>query len=177
MIAECASFGLMAHPKKRTASSRPSKPILIAGLVALALAAGVVTVACTKKDDESRPSAIPASPGLPPGTPAPPPPSPPAPMPPAAAPPAEPPPPPAAEAPLDPKATIEGTVTLPAARRADVAPTDTIFLVARRIPDNPTARGTLVAVKKLSAASFPIKFTVSAHDMMVPTGGFDGEVS
>ena len=50
-------------------------------------------------------------------------------------------------------------------------------LVARRIADNPQARGTLVAVKRLSAASFPIPFTLSARDMMVPTGAFDGVVS
>jgi hypothetical protein len=83
---------------------------------------------------------------------------------------------PAADEPVDPKASIAGTVVLPAARRSDVSPSDTIFLVARRVPDNPQARGTLVAVKKLSAASFPIKFTLSKRDMMVPTGGFDGEV-
>jgi hypothetical protein len=78
---------------------------------------------------------------------------------------------------VDPKTSISGTVILPAALRADVAPNDVIFLVARRIADNPQARGTLVAVKKLSAASFPVKFTLSARDMMVPTGAFDGEVS
>ena len=65
----------------------------------------------------------------------------------------------------------------PRPRQGDVAPTDTIFLVARRIADNPSARGTLVAVKRLSAASFPIHFTLSARDMMIPTGAFDGEVS
>ena len=80
-------------------------------------------------------------------------------------------------APVDPKAAISGTIELPAAQRAHVAPADVVFLVARRIADNPQARGTLVAVKRLSAASFPIQFTLSARDMMVPTGAFDGEVS
>jgi len=42
-------------------------------------------------------------------------------------------------------------------------------------PTTTHARGTLVAVKRLSAASFPISFTLSARDMMIPTGAFDGE--
>jgi hypothetical protein len=81
------------------------------------------------------------------------------------------------EAPVDPKAAISGTVELAPARKGDVSSSDVVFLVARRIADNPEARGTLVAVKRLSAASFPIPFTLSARDMMVPTGSFDGAVS
>ena len=137
-------------------------------------ALGILTLAsCEKKDDANKPSGIPpmaanSAAAAPLPTP------PPAPQaPPAAAPEAPPPP----EAPVDPKAAISGTIVLAPARKGDVAPTDTIFLVARRIADNPSARGTLVAVKRLSAASFPIPFTLSARDMMIPTGAFDGEVS
>jgi hypothetical protein len=56
-----------------------------------------------------------------------------------------------------------------------VAATDTIFIVARRVPDNPAARGSLVAVKKVSAEKLPLEFELSAADM--PFGGsFDGEL-
>ncbi len=138
---------------------------VIAGLGALAL------ISCEKKDDANKPSGIPAmaeNANAPAPVLAPLPTPPPAP---------QSPPPAAPEAPVDPKAAISGTIVLAPSRKGDVAPTDTIFLVARRIADNPTARGTLVAVKRLSAASFPIPFTLSAHDMMIPTGAFDGEVS
>ncbi len=130
---------------------------------------------CEKKDDANKPSGIPpmAAASSPAAAPLPTPPPAPQSPPPAAAgePPAAP------EAPVDPKAAISGTIVLAPARKGDVAPTDTIFLVARRIADNPSARGTLVAVKRMSAASFPIPFTLSARDMMIPTGAFDGEVS
>jgi len=82
----------------------------------------------------------------------------------------------AAEKPADPNATITGQVVVPPAMRAHVATTDTIFIVARRIPDNPTARGTLVAVKKVSAAKFPVDFELSAADMPFQNGAFDGDL-
>jgi cytochrome c-type biogenesis protein CcmH len=138
-------------------------------IVSTSLAAG----ACTKRDTEG-PSGVPPLAAAPsPAAPATPPPAPPAP------PAGEPAPqaPPAEAAPADPKAAISGEIVLPAAQRANVSPTDTIFLVARRISDNPTARGTLIAVKKLSAASFPIPFTLSAADMPFQNGPFDGELT
>jgi hypothetical protein len=153
-------------------ANHPRGPFLVA-VASVALALPAIVASCTRKDDAGKPAGIPALPGEPA-------------TPPAAQPPAAPPAGPAAgappesaalEAPVDPKAAISGTVELPAAQRAHVAPGDTVFLVARRIADNPQARGTLVAVKRLSAASFPIPFTLSARDMMVPTGAFDGVVS
>ena len=164
-------------------ANHPRGPFLVAAAtvaVAVAvLALPVIGASCTRKDDAGKPAEIPALPGGPPAAPTAPAPLP---TPPnnlaagasAAGAPAE-----SAtlEAPVDPKAAISGTIELPAAQRAHVAPADTVFLVARRIADNPQARGTLVAVKRLSAAAFPISFTLSARDMMVPTGAFDGEVS
>jgi hypothetical protein len=140
----------------------------------LALFAVVATAgaSCTKNDDAGRPSGVPplennaAAPAPPPA--------------PAAAPtmPAAPPPPAAPEAPpRDPGATITGEITVAPAQRAHVAPADTIFLVARRISDNPSARGSLVAVKKLSAASLPISFTLSAADMPFDNGPFEGDLT
>ncbi len=132
--------------------------------VALALSVG----ACSKNDDAQKPSGIPAPP---PG--AVPPPAP------AAAPP---PPPPAAEPPApepkpDPNATISGEIVLTPAMKAAVAPGDPIFLVARRISDNPNARGSLVAVKKFSAEKFPIPFSLGPQDMMFKNGNFEGDLT
>lgn len=73
--------------------------------------------------------------------------------------------------------TIVGKITLAAARKADVTPNDVVYLVARRVADNPTARGSLVAVKRFSASSFPIEFTLGAADMMFKNGAFEGELT
>jgi hypothetical protein len=129
----------------------------------LALAMLLPTVGACSKQDDSKATGVP-----------------PLANPPAAAAPVPPPPPPPPPAPApaaDPNATITGQIVLPASQRKNVAATDTIFLIARRISDNPSARGTLVAVKKLSAAKFPIDFTLSAADMPFQTGGFDGDLT
>jgi len=116
------------------------------GAAVLAAIGALTLASCEKKDDASKPSGIPAmAANAPAETPLPTPPPAPQPGPPPGA--AEPP--PAPEAPVDPKAAISGTIVLTPARKGDVAPADTIFLVARRIADNPSARGSLVAVKRL----------------------------
>jgi hypothetical protein len=131
--------------------------------VILSLAASLSLVACSKKDD-GKASGVPPLPN---------PPSAAAPPAPAAAPPAATPP---VEKPADPNAKITGQVVVSPNVRAHVTATDTIFIVARRIPDNPTARGTLVAVKKVSAAKLPIEFELSAADMPFQNGAFDGDL-
>ena len=73
--------------------------------------------------------------------------------------------------------TITGTITLDPARKADVTPTDVVYLVARRVADNPGARGSLVAVKRFTASSFPIEFSLSQADMMFKNGAFEGELT
>ncbi len=60
---------------------------------------------------------------------------------------------------------------------AKTKPAGTLYLVARRISDNPTARGTLIAVKKMPATSFPLPFSLSAADMPFQTGAFDGDLT
>jgi pyruvate/2-oxoglutarate dehydrogenase complex dihydrolipoamide acyltransferase (E2) component len=143
--------------------------------VALAAVMALALGACSNKDEESKPTGVPPLANPPPAT-APAPAAPPPAAPPAAAPaPAAPA--PAAEPakPADPNAKITGKVVLAPAMKKHVAPTDTIFIVARRVPDNPTARGTLVAVKKVSAEKLPLEFELSGADM--PFGGsFDGEL-
>jgi hypothetical protein len=73
--------------------------------------------------------------------------------------------------------TITGLITLAPARKADVTPTDVVYLVARRVADNPGARGSLVAVKRFTASSFPIEFSLSQADMMFKNGAFEGELT
>jgi cytochrome c-type biogenesis protein CcmH len=75
--------------------------------------------------------------------------------------------------PPDPKQTIAGTIVLPAARRAEVKKGDTMFLIARR-SDGP---GGLLAVQRLQAGDFPMPFTLSSRDAMVPGTPLDGTVS
>lgn len=146
------------------------KGLLGASLLA---AAALSFAACAKKGEEAgKPAALPPMEGTPGAVPATPP----------SAPSAAPPAPGAAAAapeakPADPNAAISGEIVLAPSQKANVKPTDTLFLVARRISDNPSARGSLVAVKKLSAKSFPIPFTLSAADMPFQGGAFDGEMT
>lgn len=74
-------------------------------------------------------------------------------------------------------ATLSGRITLSPARKADVSPNDAVYLVARRMPDSPGTRGSLVAVKRFTAASFPIEFTMSKADMMFQNGAFEGALT
>jgi cytochrome c-type biogenesis protein CcmH len=135
-------------------------------------AALLLAAACSKNDDASKASAIPPMANAPAA---------PAPAPAPAAVPTPPPPPAPPEAepakPADPNATITGQITLPGAMKSHVSPSDTLFLVARRISDTPGVRGSLVAVKKLSAAKFPIDFTMSAADMPFQGGTFEGDLT
>src|SRR5689334_15558440 len=123
----------------------PSKILATAALV-------IGAAACSKHDEAGKAAGVPAMNTPPPSAPV-------------AAPPPAPSPPPAPEKPIDPNAKITGQVVLAPAMKSHVAPTDTVFIVARRIPDNPSARGTLVAVKKVTASKFPIEFEISAADM------------
>jgi hypothetical protein len=142
-------------------------------LAVAAVAAGMMltsTVACSKKDDAGAPSTVPPlAPGAAPSAAPPPPPAPPLPAQPA------PPAPEAAAAPAGEGGSITGKIEL-SPSLAKKKPEGILFLVARRISDNPTARGTLIAVKKMPATTFPLPFTLSAADMPFQTGAFDGEL-
>lgn len=125
---------------------------------------------CAKKNDGPRPATLGPSAGS-------------APVAPAAPAPAMPAPPSAGSAAQSPPAggaasgTIAGKITLAPPRKGDVTPSDVVYLVARRVSDNPTARGSLVAVKRFSASSFPIEFTLGAADMMFKNGAFEGDLT
>jgi hypothetical protein len=156
-------------------------------LTAVALVAFLAAAsggACTKKDDAGKPSSVPpldpatapgAAPSAPPATaPSAPPVAAPGPAPAAAMPAAAPP----AEAPAadSPGASITGSIVLSPAVAKARPKGGTLYLVARRISDNPTARGTLIAVRKLPATKFPLPFSLTAADMPFQNGPFDGDL-
>ena len=78
--------------------------------------------------------------------------------------------------PPDPHQTISGTIALPAARRTGVSKGDTIFIAARRPGAFPGA-GSLLAAQRLQADEFPLSFSLSARDAMVPGTAFEGAVN
>ena len=99
---------------------------------------------------------------------------------PAAAPPATPPPAAPAEkveemgsAP-DAKQTVSGKIVLPAARKNDVKKGDTMFLIARKAGGMP---GPPLAVQRLQAGDFPMPFSLSGRDSMVPGIPFEGDIT
>jgi hypothetical protein len=133
------------------------------GFLLVVLGASLAVASCAKKDDAGKPSTVPAmDPSVPP------PPSPSAPAAPTAA--------PAAPEPAKPGGSITGKIVLPPAQ-AKLKPKGTMYLIARRPSDNPSVRGTLVAVKKLPATTFPLAFELSAADMPFQNGAFDGEMT
>jgi hypothetical protein len=142
-------------------------------LTVLALAGLLVAVACSKHDDAGKPATVPpldptAAPSLPTAAPAP-----------AGAPvmPAPAPAPPSAPAAAaEPGGSITGSIVLTASTAKAKPKGGTLYLVARRPSDNPSARGTLIAVKKLPATTFPLPFSLTAADMPFQNGPFDGEL-
>jgi hypothetical protein len=153
-------------------SNRSRSVAALTGLAMAALSVG----ACSKSDDASKAAGIPAQDKGGTAQPAPAAPAVPAPAP-AAAAPAPAPEPTAAEARPDPNAVIAGEIVLAPSVKAAVKSGDPIYLVARRISDNPTARGSLVAVKKFTADKFPIPFSLGPQDMMFKNGAFDGDLT
>lgn len=152
----------MRTPPVTASAAQPVAPSCLrrwrAGLAALVLL-GTASLSCKKPSEAPRPAALGANPSAPAAAPTPP------------APPA-----PSAGTPGAAGPTITGTITLAPARKGDVTPNDVLYLSARRIPDNPKARGSLIAVKRFSASSFPIEFTLGAGDMMFQNGPFEGEL-
>jgi hypothetical protein len=76
----------------------------------------------------------------------------------------------------DEKHTISGVIVLPAANRAKVARGDVMFLAARRA-GGPPGPGSMLAVQKLTAEDFPMRFSINSRDAMIPGVPFEGRVS
>ena len=77
---------------------------------------------------------------------------------------------------LDPKQTISGTIVIPSANRTKVARGDVMFLAARRA-GGPPGPGSMMAVQKLTAEEFPMRFSISNRDAMIPGIPFEGKMS
>jgi hypothetical protein len=75
----------------------------------------------------------------------------------------------------DPRTTISGTITVPAARRKAIAPTDIIYIIARRAGAAP-GPGSMIAVQKHPVGQFPMPFTLSGRDSMLPGARFQGKI-
>jgi len=134
----------------------------------IALTTGLLALGgCPKKDDSPKASGL--APSAAPNVPvaAAPPPAVPAPV---GAPAEHPPAAPAAAT----GATITGHITLSPALKKGVTSNDVVYLTARRMPDTPGTRGSLVAVKRFMARDLPIPFTLSEADMMFKNGSFEG---
>lgn len=77
---------------------------------------------------------------------------------------------------VDAQHSINGTIVLPATNRSKVARGDVIFLAARRA-GGPPGPGAMLAVQKLTAGDFPMPFTLSSRDAMIPGIPFEGQMS
>jgi hypothetical protein len=136
-----------------------------ARIAIVALVLPLSMAACSKSDDASKASSVPPlGPNAAPAPAAP------------TAPPAPPAAPAEAAAPPAAGGTIAGKIEMSKAI-AKAKPQGTLFLTARRISDNPNVRGSLVAVKKLPATTFPLEFSMSAADMPFQGSAFDGELT
>jgi len=78
--------------------------------------------------------------------------------------------------PPDAETTISGTIVLSEAIRARVARGSVMFLTARRA-DGPPGPASMLAVKKLVADTFPMPFSISEQDAMMPGIPFEGPVT
>jgi hypothetical protein len=78
--------------------------------------------------------------------------------------------------PPDPGQSISGTIVVPASRAKDVQKGDTMFLIARRA-GGPPGPGSMIAVQRLTAGDFPMPFTLSSRDAMIPGTPFEGSIS
>jgi len=78
--------------------------------------------------------------------------------------------------PPDAETTISGTIVLSEATRARVARGSVMFLTARRA-DGPPGPASMLAVKKLVADTFPMPFSISEQDAMIPGIPFEGPVT
>ncbi len=77
---------------------------------------------------------------------------------------------------FDPKTVLEGVIKLDGKVKGKVAPGDVIFLVARKYEEGATAPGTPLAVRKLTADKFPLKFSLDGRDAMFAGTKLAGKV-
>jgi len=77
---------------------------------------------------------------------------------------------------FDPKTVLSGVIKLDDKVKSKVAAGDVIFVVARKYEAGSTAPGTPLAVQKLSADKFPMKFSLDSRDAMLVGTTLAGKV-
>jgi len=70
------------------------------------------------------------------------------------------------------KLTISGTITVDPALAPKVAPTDRLFIIARRVEGGPP-----LAVQKIAGPQFPLRYWLTQDDVMIPGIEFKGEAN
>lgn len=77
---------------------------------------------------------------------------------------------------FDPKTVLAGVIKLDGKVKAKVATGDTIFVVARKYEEGATGPGTPLAVQKLTAGAWPLKFSLDSRDAMLAGTSLAGKV-
>jgi hypothetical protein len=77
---------------------------------------------------------------------------------------------------FDPKSVVAGVIKVDDKVKSKIAHGDTIFVVARRYEEGATGPGTPLAVQKLSADKWPLKFSLDSRDAMLAGTSLAGKV-
>jgi hypothetical protein len=77
---------------------------------------------------------------------------------------------------FDPKTVLAGVIKLDAKVKSKVAAGDAIFVVARKYEEGATGPGTPLAVQKLTAGEWPLKFSLDSRDAMLAGTTLSGKV-
>ena len=77
---------------------------------------------------------------------------------------------------FDPKSVVAGVIKVDDKVKSKIAAGDTIFVVARRYEEGATGPGTPLAVQKLSASKWPLKFSLDSRDAMLAGTTLAGKV-
>jgi hypothetical protein len=75
-----------------------------------------------------------------------------------------------------PQQTLSGSIVLPRARKDEVHRGETIFIAVRRA-GAPRGPGSLLAAQRLQVGDFPLAFTLSDRDAMMPGARLEGPLS
>lgn len=127
------------------------------------LVLGITAASCKKQPAADKPAGIPSDPT----------PAAPSPSPPPIAKPSE------AEmvpAAPDPKGTVEGTIFIPSNRKKALNKNAVLFITVRRA-GGPPGPGAMMGAQKHPVGDFPMPFSLSSRDAMIPGTPFDGEVN
>jgi hypothetical protein len=77
---------------------------------------------------------------------------------------------------FDPKTVLSGVIKVDGKVKDKIAAGDTIFVVARKYEEGATAPGTPLAVQKLTAGAWPLKFALDQRDAMFAGTSMSGKI-